>query len=119
MDESPKAAAAPSNDEALKHVLALVIDAAKIGAQAEEDGKLTVADTILLMKLVPDLAPAVNALGAVLPELKALDRAAEEDLVAFVASRLSGAQSARGAEITQAALKALVANFELYRSIRG
>jgi hypothetical protein len=116
---TPGADSPASPDDAIKAVLKLAIDAGKIGAQAEADGSLSVADTILLMKLVPDIAPAVNGLGELLPEIKALNEAGLEDLAAFVASQLSGAQSARGTEITQAALKAIVANFELVKAIRG
>lgn len=104
---------------AIENCLNLIIDAAQLGAQAEAKGGFTISDVTSVIKLAPDLGPALSTMGQVPSELKALNPAAEAQLVAFVTQKLSGMQSARGAEITQAALKAAVATFELLKAIKG
>lgn len=120
MDEKSPAptTAAPATQE-IKDVLALVIDAAKLGIEAEADGKLTFADALTLMKLVPDLGPAISGMSQVPAELAALGPASEAELIAFVTGRLVDAQGPRAALITQKALAASVAAFELVQAIRG
>lgn len=96
-----------------KDVLALVLDAANIVGEAKKnDGKIDITDAALLIKLVPELAPAFAGITAVPAELGDLDEAEATELVAFVAAKFTlGDPHAR--EVVEAGLKAVSAVWHL------
>jgi hypothetical protein len=116
---SPAPAQSPVDTQGIKDVLALVIDAAKLGVAAEEGGKLSFSDAVSLVKLVPDLGPAIAGMKLVPTELKELGPAAEADIVAFVAGRLEGSASPKAAAIAAAALQVATSCFSLFQAIQA
>jgi hypothetical protein len=116
MDETVKA---PRHDiAALSALIILLVDAAKLGAEAKADGSLSLADGILLLKLFPDLGPAFAKIGEVPAELGDLDPAEAQQLITLVTGRLAGSQSEKAAHVTGKALALALSRVELVQAIR-
>lgn len=68
-----------------KEVLAFIFALGKIVKEAKEnDGKITVMDAALLMKLIPYIGPAFDEIDVVIPEVKDLSPAEVDELIAYL-----------------------------------
>jgi hypothetical protein len=62
----------------------LVFELAKVLEKAKEDGKIGLGDLGLFIGLLDDLGPALENTGLIPSELKSLDKAKADELLAFV-----------------------------------
>lgn len=102
----------------VKELLDLALTGVDVGVKASADGKIDAADLALLLQLVPTVGPAIDGIGEIPAELADLDAAEAADVVAHVMAKLSIAD-AHARAVTEAALKAIAANYELVQAIRA
>lgn len=107
-----------SKNPALIGLVDLILDGVAISIEAGADGKVTLSDAALLLKLMPDLGPAFQSIGTVPAELSALDEAAAAELVTHVMEKLVVAD-AEARAVVDASLKAAVAVFQLVVAIKA
>lgn len=102
-----------------KEVCDLVVDIAKVILEAKKnDGKFSIEDIGLLLKLIPSLSPAFADMNKIPAELK--DLSAEEgiELISHVATRL-GLEEGKAKNIVEASLKTLVSVYALVVAIKN
>ena len=74
-----------------KEMLVFLFMLAKVAKEAKEnDGKITYMDSVLLMKVVPSLGPAIENADLILAEIKDLDDAEINELINFLAIEVGG-----------------------------
>lgn len=103
---------------ALKNLLALVIDAVLVGVDASKDGKISVQDAGLLLRLIPDVGPAFQNIGDVPSELSQLDQAQADEIVAFVMGKLA-IDNPKAVAIVQASLKTAESAYILVKALKA
>lgn len=98
-----------------------VIDFAKALVKAivsaQSDGSVNLLDLSKLLALVPLAGPAFLGINQVPAELKDLDQAEAQELVAYVMADL-GVSDGRAKEIVESALKFALSGYELYLKIQ-
>lgn len=104
-------------DKDVVAVVDLILDGVGVVISAEADGKITLTDLPLLMKLIPDLGPAFSNLSLIPSELSHLSQDDAGALVAHVIEKLA-VTDARARDIIDASLKAAVAVYALVNAIR-
>lgn len=99
-----------------------VVDAAIAVEQAAKqvlaDGKVDLSDAGAVLALLPQILPALESIGKVLPELKDLSADEAAQLGAHVLAKL-GIQDARTALIVEKAVKFAVAGYDLVVAVKG
>lgn len=98
-----------------------VVDLALAGVdtfvKAKADGKIDAADLGLLLSLIPAVGPAIDGIGEIPAEIKDLDVAEAQALVAHVMAKLTITDD-KAIAVINASLKMLVAGLELAKALQ-
>lgn len=101
----------------LKEVIDLALTGVEVVVKAKQDGKLDAADLGLLIQLVPAVGPAIDGIGEIPAELKDLDSAEAQELVAHVMAKLV-IDDPKAVAIINASLKLVVGGLDLYKALQ-
>ena len=72
-----------------KEVMAFLFAIGKVVKEAKQnDGKINVMDAALLMKVIPYVGPAFEDIADVVPEMKDLNQAEIDELVAYITKQV-------------------------------
>jgi hypothetical protein len=109
---------AKASVQELKDVLDLTIALLLSGEKALDDGKLSVKDLLLLVDVLPKVAPAVAGVSKVPAELADLSAEEGAELVAHVMASLV-LDSEKAKVVVEKSLKVAVAVVELVKAIKA
>lgn len=107
-----------ADTKALIGLLDLLVDAIGVAADASKAGTISINDLPLLMRLIPDLGPALSNIGEIPAEVSALQAEDASALVQHVMAKLNIAD-AKALAVVDAALKMAVSSFALFKAIKG
>lgn len=96
----------------LTELVDLILDGVSLAVDASKDGHIGLEDLPLLIKLVPDLGPAFENVGAVPAELAHLSADDASALVVHVMAKLA-ITDAHARKVIDSALKAAAAVYSL------
>jgi hypothetical protein len=102
----------------LTEMVDLILTAVEVFGDAKADGKIDAQDLGLLLKLIPQVGPALDGAAEIPAEVKDLSAEEASALVAHVMAKLTiGDEKAR--TIVEKALKLGVAGLELAAAIKA
>lgn len=106
-----------ADDKDLVALVDLLLDALGVVVDAEKDGKIDLNDVPLLMRLVPDLGPALSNLKAIPGEAKSLSSDQMTALATHVMTKLAIAEPHARA-VVEASLNLGVSLLKLMEAIK-
>lgn len=101
-----------------KEMLDLLLSVLDVGMKARADGKVDMADLGLVLQIVPNLGPAFEGIGEIKAEVSDLSSDEAAELIAHVMGKLI-LDDAKARLVVEKGLRALVANYELYKAIKA
>ena len=102
----------------LTELLDLILDGISIVVDAEADGKITLEDAGLLLRLVPSLGPAIGDIGMIPAELSAMTTEDSTELATHVMAKLAVTDE-HARKVIDASLKTVVAIHGLIGAIKS
>lgn len=102
----------------LTELLDLILDGVSIVVDAEADGKITLEDAGLLLRIIPDLGPALGDINLIPSELSAMSAEDSAEVAAHVMAKLAISDE-HARKVIDAALKTAVAVYGLVGAIKS
>ena len=71
-----------------KEMVKLLFTGMKVVKEANADGEINMADFPLMMKVIPEITPAIQGADKIIDEIKDMDEAEANDLLNYVATEV-------------------------------